>query len=74
MERTGTRDWTGETTNVRVQWEGNKGTMEFWKSYPSFSPKGVQEFEADHPLTEVEVEEAIAEWEEGGGLSFSKTI
>jgi hypothetical protein len=70
MERYGTRETTGNITNVMVQWEGNLGKMEFWKSYPSFAPLGVEEFFADHELLAEEVEEAIAEWEDGGGLSF----
>jgi hypothetical protein len=70
MEMKGTRDFTGRTTHVLVKVEGNKGTMEFWQSYPSFSPRGVESFETATPLTAAELDAAIQEWEQGGGLSF----
>ena len=70
MEKKGTRDVIGKTTHVSVQWEGSEGTMEFWESYPSFSPGGVRPFKANHDLSSQEVERAIAEWEKGGGLSL----
>ena len=66
----GTRDEVGKTTNVLVQWEGKKGTMQFWQSYPGFSPKGVEKFTAKSPLTEESVKQAVARWENGHGLSF----
>ena len=71
-EITGKRESIGKITNVSVKWEGKKGTMEFWDSYPSFSPKGVKKFTATHPLTKVEVQESVSRWEEGGGLSFAE--
>ncbi len=75
----GTHDIVGKTIHVLVQWEGKKGTMEFWQSYPSFSPLGVKEFTAENlllldtegrVLPKVEVEKVVREWEQGGGLAF----
>ncbi len=69
----GTRDVVGKTTHVLVQWDNTDkaGTMEFWKSYPSFSPLGVNSFTIKKNLSKKEVERRVAGWEKGGGLSFS---
>ena len=73
----------GRTVNCKVQcceiMNTNKwgcgwteGTIEFWQSYPSFSPRGVEKFETTlHVLSQKEVEEAVREWEQGSGLSLN---
>jgi hypothetical protein len=68
----GTRDFLGRTTHVRVvmNQQQKKGTMEFWQSYPSFSPRGVKSFNTQTRLNLKTVKEKIENWENGGGLSF----
>ena len=70
IEVIGTRDDIQNVTHVAVRLQDDgRGSMEFWKSFPSFSPRGYQSF---HTLfSEQEIRQKVKDWEAGNGLSFS---
>ncbi|MCP4303506.1 MAG: hypothetical protein GY788_01205 [bacterium] len=65
----GERETIGKIVKIKVSFNGKKGTIEFWKSYPFFSPLGYNDFELDSWVSEECVREAVNKWEEGYGIS-----